>query len=106
MDYLPLADRNTLAETIATIINNRPPLTTLNLDSFSGATENESEHGELILDALSSSGISSIIVLALGMNKMWWRCDSCCEMLPEVVAKQVHIEQLSLHSSYFTSDLT
>ena len=106
MDYLPSEDRNTLSETIAAIINNRPPLSTLNLDSFSGAAEDESEHGELILDALSSSGISSIIVLALGMNKGWWRCDPCCQMLPEVVAKQVHIEQLNLHSCYFTSDLT
>ena len=73
MDYLPSDDRNTLAETIAAIINNRPPLTSLNLDSFSGATEDISEHGELILDALISSGISSIKVLALGMNKGWWR---------------------------------
>ena len=54
MDYMPSADRNALAQTIVTIINNQPSLHTLNLDSFSGAADNESEHGELILDALCS----------------------------------------------------
>ena len=74
------------------IIQNNPPLTHLNLKEFS--YDGSGNAGEIILEALHSSSISTIQNLNLGLNKSWFKNgvtarEGAVEMLAEFISNQI-----------------
>ena len=77
-------------------------LTDLNLEYFSYTAQ----HGEKLLQAVSSMTDSTLLALNLGGNLRWWRNESCFSLLFEVLQNQEHLRDLHMGGSEFTSEQT
>ena len=78
---------------IQEIIQNNPPLTHINLKCFSHNRDGNENAGEIILESLISSSISTIQNLSLGLNESWFKNgdtdrEGAVEMLADVISDQ------------------
>ena len=62
-----------VASLIRDIIQNNPPLIYLDLNAFSDRFDVNENSGDIILDALLNSSISTIKDLNLGYNYSWFK---------------------------------
>ena len=98
-----------LACLLRDIIQNNPPLTHLNLDEFRCNKDGNESAGEIILEALLNSSISTIQHLDLGRNSSWFNHDEtdregAVEMLTEVISKMTSsLQKLDLRRNFFSS---
>ena len=81
--------------------------------AFSYISDCEQNIGELVLEALLSSNIDSIIDLDLGSNTSWFKHpytqeerSDCVDLLVELISKQTDLKQLNLSYNLFTSNAT
>ena len=72
---------------------------------FSGFIE-DNNIGEVVLEALLTSSIDSIVNLNLGNNRTWFRHPGNVDLLAEVITKQSGIKHIKLSRNYFSSDAT
>ena len=56
---------------------------------FSGDNDVNENIGEVVLEALLTSNINSIVDLNLEDNKSWFKHNSNADLLAEVISKQV-----------------
>ena len=76
---------------IREIIQNNPPLTHLNLELFSRDEDGNESAGEIILEALLNSSITTIERLDLRFNSSWFKNNNtdregAVEMLTEIIS--------------------
>ena len=73
---------------------------------FSSYNDANEKIGEVILEALYTSNIDSIIDLNLGSNSSWFKHPSNAELLAEVIYKQSGIQHININCNDFSSDAT
>ena len=87
------------------ILNQRPPLTHLNLSKLVDSDE-EAKQGEQLLHALASILEPTLISLNLSFNKNLWRDGARFNLLLEVLQHQSNLEDLNLEKSGFSAEQT
>ena len=98
-----------LAVLLRDIIQNNPPLIHLNLELFSKFSDGNESGGEIIMEALLNSSISTIQHLNLSHNFSWFNHDGAdregaIEMLTEVISNMTSsLQTLDLSSNRFSS---
>ena len=93
------------------IIYNDPPITYLDMDQFSDCDYCNESAGQIILETLLNSSISTIQYLNLSHNRSWFRYTNTGEdikvvidILTDVINNQTHsLQILNLESNYFSS---
>ena len=87
-----------MAKLFREIVRNNPPLTHVKLNSFSGTyfkRDDDESVGEIILESLVNSTITTIQELDMGGNRSWFQKnfrsdrEGYIEMLNEIISKQV-----------------
>ena len=73
MYELTEADRLSLASLFRQIIQHNPPIEVLDMEEFSINKDYNENIGELILEALLTSNIDSIVNLNLKSNRSWFK---------------------------------
>ena len=100
------AGRLSLASLFRQIIQQNPPIEVLNMESFSEDNDVNENIGELILEALLTSRIDSIVDLNLRANSSWFKHPGNVDLLAKVIFKQSGIKHINLSKNEFSSDAT
>lgn len=109
MEELEEESRMSVASLVRDIIQNNPPLKHLDLCRFSGHSDGSESAGEIILEALLNSSISTIQHLNLSFNSSWFNHadtdrEGAIEMLTEVISnKTSSLQTLNLARNRFSS---
>ena len=109
MFKLEADSRLSVAGLFRNIIQNNPTLIHLNLDSFSRNIDSNESVGEIILEALLNSSISTIQYLNLNSNRSWFGNydtdrEGAVEMLTEVISNMTSsLQILNLKWNIFSS---
>ena len=106
MSYLNVEGRLSIASLFRQMVQHNPPIQVLNMESFSLNRDYNENIGELILEALLTSNIDSIINLNLRNNNSWFKHPSNVDLLAEVITKQSGIKHINLACNNFSSDAT
>ena len=95
------------------IIQQNPPLEVLNLRCYSDKNDRFQNIGEFILESILDSRIKSIRHLYLALNSSWFQHPDTLELnvsneniLSEIIAKQVDLEDLNLGKNGLSSNAT
>ena len=73
---------------------------------FSHWSNGSDDSGEVVLEALLTSSIESIIDLDLSGNSPWFQNPGNVDLLAEVISKQAGIHHIKLCDNKFSSDAT
>ena len=98
-----------VASLVRDIIQNNPPLKHLNLRTFSEFKDGVESAGEIILEALLNSSISTIQYLNLSCNSSWFNHgdtdrEGAVEMLTEVISNMTSsLQELHIQDNRFSS---
>ena len=106
MSYLNVEGRLSIASLFRQMVQHNPPIQVLNMESFSLNRDYNENIGELILEALLTSNIDSIINLNLRNNNSWFKHPSNVDLLAEVITKQSGIKHINLSFNSFSSNAT
>ena len=103
MEDLTEEGKLSIANLFRQIIQHNPPIEVLSMARFSFLSYNDEKNiGELVLEALVTSNIDTIVDLNLRQNIQWFERPGNISLLVEVITKQTVIQQIDLHWNCFS----